>query len=96
MSEGMSLLKIQKGFRRQIKEGGIKLLFELEITPDELKFIRNCGDRLKVQANSDIHTYDLCAAYYLMDAGRRYYDDGNYWSNIGVPPNEQKNMGPFF
>ena len=96
MTEEMNLASIQAGFKRQIEERSINLLFELEITPDELQYIRDHGDRLKTQAECDVHTFDLCAAYYLMDVGRRFYDDGNYWSNIDVPVSEQKAVGTFF
>ncbi len=94
--EQVDLNTIQMKFRRQIDAGGINLLFELEIEPEELQYIRDSGEKLIAQALNGNYAYDLCVAYYLMDVGRRFYKDGNYWSDVDTNVNHQKKIGDFF
>ena len=94
--ERLTLPKIQDKFKKQIDEGKINFLFELEITSDEIQFIREYGKVLLNQAEKNCHTYDICVAYYLMDVGRRFYDDGNYWSKVHVATSKQNVIGNFF
>ena len=76
MSEFINLKTIQDKMEQQVNDsdGTMHLLSEINLSEEEIEYLRGldwdfiCGFSL----------YPLPTCYYLMDAGRREYDEGRF------------------
>jgi len=101
MTRVITLGTIGENLRRQIESGSIHLLSELNLEQEEVEIIRSNADRLIQHALSGRQTFDIQTAYFMMDVGMRFYNEGTYWTDFwdqtGKPnPNHQSKLGEFF
>lgn len=92
----VTLINISRNLREQLSKNKIHLLFELNLGPDELKYLRDRKEELISIAKEGRISNDITVAYFLMDVGRRTYDDGTFWNEFNLSPNEQGAVGRYF
>jgi hypothetical protein len=97
-----TLREIGNSLRNQVRVGNINLLSELNLELEEIELIRSSADRLIDSALKGRDTFDIQVAYFMMDIGMRFYDDGTYWTDfwnqVGIEQNQNKQsiLGEFF
>ena len=78
-------------------EGTIHLLSEINLSEEDVEFLREVDwDFFMPQFSNGLSSYPLPTCYYLMDTGRREYDEGRFWINIGPDSNRQVKIGREF
>ncbi len=86
----------------QIRDRELALISQIELTDDEIALIRANGEAMYEDVKIGWRRCDLQFAYYLVDIGMRFYDDGRYWAefwnSIGCKqdPNKQTDIGEYF
>ena len=86
----------------QIRENEYSLIAQINLSEDDIELIRNNGSRMYYDAMDGNSRFDIQFAYYLMDVGMRFYDEGRYWlefwNSIGLQQNtsRQQAIGDYF
>ena len=97
-----ALIDLRRKMQQQIEDRDLSMLFQIELDDDEIELIRANGRAMYKDAISGWSRCDLQFAYYLVDIGKRYYDDRRYWeqfwNSIGYEhyANKQAAVGNYF
>ena len=97
--EIISLKTIQEKMEKEINDsdGTMHLLSEINLSEEEIEFLREADwDFFMQQFICGLSPYPLPTCYYLMDTGRREYDEGRFWINIEPDANRQGKIGTEF
>ena len=80
--DGPTLYSIQSHLCDVVVTEHPKLLSEIDLSDDELDFLRSNSCVLVTDVICGRSRYDLTFAYMMMDVGMRNYSDGDYWTNF--------------
>ena len=81
MSE-ITLKTIGDNLRERISEKRPRLLSEVDLSDEELEYLRANGSVLVTNAISGYSIFDIQTAYLMMDIGMRNYHEGTYWEDL--------------
>lgn len=98
LSEIIDLKTIQEKMEKEINESdAMHLLSEVNLSEEEIEYLREMDWSLHMDEFINGRSpYPLPTCYYLMDTGRREYDEGRFWINIEPDSNRQGRIGRQF
>lgn len=98
LSEIIDLKTIQEKMEKEINESdAMHLLSEVNLSEEEIEYLREMDWDLHMgEFINGWSPYPLPTCYYLMDTGRKEYDEGRFWINVEPDPNRQGKIGREF